>query len=189
MDLGILSLVRSNLADHVLSVACIEALYEHRKLLRLFLGVLGGWQRSTLDLPLLGACLGAIGSGIICAAQLVAQKLKIQLLERARRQTGGIVGLAPLDQVIVREELGDVGEGRVICAVGNEGLEQQKALEGRIGGRSIHAPVTPSPAIEGTATAGQRVNGSQGDGRWSGWAGGSRQVTTCELSDAEGRGR
>jgi hypothetical protein len=163
LDLCILPLVGSNLPDHVLPIARIEGLYKHGELLLLFLCLLDSWQCRALDLPLFRARLGAVRCSIVCAAQLIAQKLKIQLAERSSRQPGCIVCLAPFDQVIVREETGNVGEGRVICAEGNKGLEQQKALEGRIGRRSIHAPVSPSPAIEGTATAGQRVNGSQGD--------------------------
>lgn len=130
LDLGdvllqarVLLLIRPDLPHHIIAVPRVQPLYENWQLLLVFLGLLESWQSDALYLPLLRDWLGAILRPIFGAAEFIAEELKVQIPERVGCQSGSVVSFAALDQVVVREQVGDARERLVLCTVCDERLE------------------------------------------------------------------
>lgn len=152
------ALLVPDLLHHVVSIPRIQPVHQRRHLFDMFVRVLERRQRRAAELPLARRAIAATGP-LGLALHLLPKEEQEQLLQRIGTQARGIVRVAGLDERIAPQKLRDVRKCPRVDAVREQRLEQEQRLEGRVGGRLIHAPRSAaSPAVEEAFASGDQVN-------------------------------
>lgn len=157
------TLLVPDLLHHVVSIPRIQPVHQRRHLFDMFVRVLERRQRRAAELPLARRAIAATTGPLGLALHLLPKEEQEQLLQRIGTQARGIVRVASFDECIAPQQLRDMRKCSRVDAVREQRLEQEQGLEGRVGGRLIHAPRSAaSPAVEGAFASGDQVNRRHG---------------------------